>query len=252
MDCGALQYLPHLYQYAGNGYLLVSDRGEGLVVDPHLPELPVLDKLLEEVGVWPTAMVVSHYHYDHSDGIAPLREKYGAKAWLHPWLAEILKRPEQAFRPWLRSYPITADKLWPERGTWPWAEYEFQVAPWPGQTWWHCAFMTVVDGQKVLFAGDSFTPTSRWNGTGGFCAYNHSRFHDGFVPSAQLVLDWAPDFMAAGHGNYYRFAPGKFRAIMRWARQAEQAVRDLCPSGDLEQDYYSVRAVLRRQAGARG
>lgn len=247
MDCGARQYLPHLYQYGANGYLLTSDRGEGLVVDPFLPDLPALEQLVREVGVWPTAMVVSHYHYDHSDGIAPLREKYGAKAWLHPWIAQILKRPDKALRPWMRSYPITADRLWPERGPWSWNEYGFEVAPWPGQTWWHCAFMATVDGQRVLFAGDSFVPTTRWNGTGGFCAYNLSRFAEGFAPSAQLALDWKPDLLADGHGNYCEFVPAKFRRIRQWVPRAEKAVRDLCPSGDLDQDYYSLHDLLRRQ-----
>jgi glyoxylase-like metal-dependent hydrolase (beta-lactamase superfamily II) len=252
MDCGALQYLPHLYQFGGNGYLLVSESGAGLVVDPTLPDLPVLGALLAELGgVRPTAMAVSHYHYDHCDGIAALREQYGARAWLHPWIADLLARPDEAFRPWLHAYPITGNHLWPERGTWQWEEYEFQVAPWPGQTWWHCGFMASVDGRRVLFAGDSFTPASRWNGTGGFCAYNHSRFADGFVPSAGLALQWRPDLLAAGHGNYYAFSAGKFRKILRWARQAEQAVRDLCPSGDLERDYYTVSEVIRRQAEGR-
>lgn len=251
MGYGALQYLPHLYQFGANGYLLVSAQGSGLVVDPYLPDLPVLEMLLGELGgVRPTAMVVSHYHYDHCDGIAALRDRYGAQAWLHPWIADLLERPARAFRPWMHEDPITADRRWPEAGEWVWEEYRFRVAPWPGQTWWHCVFMTEVDGQRVLFGGDSFVPTSRWNGTGGFCAYNHSRFGDGFIPSAQLALDWRPDLVAAGHGNYYAFRPSRFRKIIAWARRAEGAVRDLCPSGDLERDYYCVRDIVRAQAAA--
>jgi glyoxylase-like metal-dependent hydrolase (beta-lactamase superfamily II) len=252
MDGGALPYLPHLYQFGANGYLLVSETGAGLVVDPHLPDLPALEALLAELGgVRPTAMAVSHYHYDHCDAIPALRERYGAEAWLHPWIAGILQRPERAFRPWLHDYPITADHRWPEVGEWDWEEYRFRVAPWPGQTWWHCVFMAEVDGRRVLFGGDSFVPTSRWNGTGGFCAYNHSRFGDGFVPSAELALDWRPEIVAGGHGNYYAFRPSKFRKIIRWARRAEAVVRDLCSSGDLDRDYYAVHEVVRSGATAR-
>ena len=241
---GALQYLPHLYQYGGNGYLLVSDSGHGLVVDPFMPEMPALEALLRELGVKPTAMTVSHYHWDHCDGIGYLREKYGAKAWLHPLIAEALTHDRVL--PWLQETRIKGDHLWPERGNWRWEEYDFEVAPWPGQTWWHCACMATVDGKRVMFAGDSFTPTSKWNGTGGFCAYNGSRFSDGFVPSAQLALDWQPHIMAAGHSNTYSFCKTKFRRIAEWATKAEQAVRDLCPSGDLERDYYVVHDMLRK------
>lgn len=267
---GALQYSKHLYQYAGNAYLLVSDSGSALVVDPHEPEMPALETLLAELKVRPTAMVVSHYHYDHCDAIPYLRGKYGTAAWLHPLVAEPWNRggaacgqshrphpaaapdgPEATARirplrrlPWLLDKEITPDHLWPDRGPWQWEEYAFEVAPWPGQTWWHCVFVAVIDGRKVMFAGDSFTPTSKWNGTGGFCAYNNSRFREGFVPSAQLALDWQPDVIAAGHNNTYAFSAAKFRRIVRWAEQAEAAVRALCPSGDLEQDYYIVHQLI--------
>ncbi len=248
LDCGARRYSSHLYQFGGNGYLLVSAGGEGLVVDPFSADMSALEDLLATLGgTRPTAMVVSHYHYDHCDGIPYLRERYGAEAWLHPWVAEPWNEPDHTFLPWLLQEPIEADHLWPERGMWEWNEYEFQIAPWPGQTWWHCAFMTSIDGKRVLFAGDSFTPSSKWNGTGGFCAYNNSRFDDGFIPSAQLVLDWRPDTMAAGHGNCYEFHPGKFSKIIEWAASARDAVRALCPSGDLEADYYKVREVVRHR-----
>ena len=239
---GALQYLPHLYQYSGNGYLLVSDSGTGLVVDPQEPGMPALEALLAELGVHPTAMIVSHYHYDHSDGIPYLQEKYGAEAWLHPLIVEALSRRRTL--PWLLDREFRADHVWPERGTWPWEEYDFDVAPWPGQTWWHCVCQTTVDGCKVMFAGDSFTPTSKWNGTGGFCAYNGSRFSDGYAPSVQLALNWQPEIMAAGHNNTYAFSATKFRRIAHWAQRAEAAVRALCPSGDLERDYYVLHELL--------
>lgn len=243
MVAGARQYSKHLYQYAGNAYLLVSDSGAGLVVDPHEPEMPALEGLLAELGVRPTAMVVSHYHYDHCDAIPYLQAKYGTQAWLHPLIVEALSRQRRL--PWLLDKEFRADHVWPEWGSWRWEEYDFQIAPWPGQTWWHCVFMATVDGKRMLFAGDSFTPTSKWNGTGGFCAYNGSRFREGFVPSAQLALDWRPDIVAAGHNNTHRFSATKFRRIIKWAEQAEAAVRALCPSGDLERDYTIVHELIR-------
>lgn len=247
LDCGALQYLPRLYQFGGNGYLLVSQTNEALVVDPFMADMPALEALLAELpGIQPSALAVTHYHYDHCDAITHLRERYGARAWLHPAVAEMLREPLTAFRPWLHREPLHADALWPNEGTWQWHEYPFTIAHWPGQTWWHCAFMTEIDDRKVFFAGDSFVPASRWNGTGGFCAYNGSRFADGFIPSAQLVLNRQPQIMAGGHGNVYGFAPGKFTKIIEWAGRAEAAVRALCPSGDLEHDYHgAVAAVVR-------
>ena len=89
----------------------------------------------------------------------------------------------------------------------------------------------------MLFSGDNFQPPTRWNGTGGFCAFNQSRFNSGFVPSAQAVLDLAPDIICNGHSNIYRFAASHYRRIRRWSEQAEKAIRALCPSADWLSDY---------------
>ena len=105
-----------------------------------------------------------------------------------------------------------------------------------------------IDGRKVLFGGDSFQPASRWNGTGGFCAYNDSRF-DGFARSARLAMQWAPDILACGHDTAYRFRASKFRKIIRWAQQAQRTVCDLCPSGSLKRDYYLPAREGDRRAG---
>ena len=242
LACGARRYLPHLYQFGANGYLLCSATGEALIVDPQCSDLPTLEALCRELQVRPSAAAVSHFHYDHCNAIPEVRERYGAVAWLHPCVAAPLAEPERTILPWLQNKRLQPFELWPERGSWQWNEYTFAVAPWPGQTWWHCVFMTAVDGQRVMFAGDSCQPASLWNGTGGFCAFNNSRFLDGFVPSMQLALAWAPDIVAAGHTNVYRFAPAKFRKIERWAQRAHKAVVALCPSGELERDYYSVFA----------
>jgi len=246
LPCGARKILPHLYQFGGNGYLLLSSSGEALIVDPCFSDMQSLEALLREMqGVRPAAMLVSHYHCDHCDGVPYMRERYGAKAWLHPWIAEPLADPACTFLPWLPPDPIHPDHLWPEKGVWRWHEYEFAVAPWPGQTWWHCVFMSEIDGKRVLFGGDSFQPASRWNGTGGFCAYNNSRFQEGFISSARLALEWKPDIIATGHSTCYHFSPSYFLKIIQWAEAAEKATKALCPSGDLEKDYYIVHSLIR-------
>lgn len=237
---GVRRVLPHLYIGRGNAYLLHSENGEALIVDPTNGEVRDFERLLAGPlrGVRPTAALVSHAHMDHYEGIPYLQRRYGAKAWLHPRLAEAItskKYRRGIYRAW---WPLRIDRVWPETGRWRWNEYTFDVAPWPGQTWWHCAFMTTIDGRKVLFGGDSFQPASRWNGTGGFCSCNISRFSEGYIPSARLALRWKPDILANGHRCLFAFTASRFQRIMRWARFAEKATRALCPSGNLDKDYY--------------
>ncbi len=236
---GARQVCDNLYQFGNNGYLLVSQTGAGLVIDPFEPDLAQLDRLLAELdGVRVTDITATHYHVDHIDGAPTLKRRHGAKLHLHPRVAKPIARLGAYDVPWLPRRAIRPDNLLPVRGTWRWNEYRMRVAPFAGQTWWHCCLMTTIAGRKVFFGGDNFQPNSRWNGTGGFCAYNGCRFREGFARSAKLVLDWKPDVLACGHGTYYRFAASQFRKIIRWADKAERAAKALCPSGNLSRDYY--------------
>ena len=101
--------------------------------------------------------------------------------------------------PFLPAESIPADRLLPQEDTFRWNEYHFVIRPFPGQTWWHCAFDARIDSRHVLFSGDNFQLPTRWNGTGGFCAFNGSRFSEGFARSAQTVLDIAPEIICNGH-----------------------------------------------------
>jgi glyoxylase-like metal-dependent hydrolase (beta-lactamase superfamily II) len=152
---------------------------------------------------------------------------------------EPLRDVRSTHAPWLPLENLVADELWPESGTWTWEEFTFRVAPFPGQTLWHCVFATCIDGRFVAFTGDTFQPASRWNGTGGFCAYNRSLFREGFASSSRLLLDWRPEWLAAGHGTVARFDARRLRSAIRWSRRARRATRALCPSGDLAREYYA-------------
>ncbi len=233
------QVLPHLYQFGGNGYLLLSKMGEALVVDPFLDDLPALEKVQKACGEPKiSAALVSHYHYDHCNAADKLREHFGTEIWLHPWIAKPLENVKKYDLPWLWTTDIPADALLPEQGSWQWNEYEFKIAPFPGQTWWHAAYQTLVDDKRAFFGGDNFQPPSRWHGTGGYCSYNGSRFQEGFVRSAELVKNWAPDLLCCGHGTFFHFNPEQFDKISLWAQKTEKAIQALCPSKKLEADYH--------------
>ena len=51
-------------------------------------------------------------------------------------------------------------------------------------------------------------------------------------------MDWKPDIIANGHGTYVTFSREYFQKVMRWSKKSEAAVQALCPSGDLNTDYY--------------
>ena len=233
------QVLPRLYSVGRSGYLLLSERGEALAVDPNTGDLEALVRLHRRLGrPRITAALVSHFHSDHCSALPILQKRFGARACLHPRVAEPIADCRAFDVPYLPAEDIHPDELLPERGTWAWNEYRFRVAPFPAQTWWHAAHMAEVDGVKVFFGGDNFQPGSRWGGTGGYSAINGSRFREGFARSAKLVTAWAPDLLCNGHGTFLKYRPSRFRKVVRWAGATEKAVKALCPSGRLETDSY--------------
>jgi len=239
MRCGARQLLTGFCQFGINSYLLVGNTGEAMVIDPMASEMAELDALLDELGGCPlTAATSTHYHWDHCDGLPEVKRRFGTTTYLHPWVAEGLKDVQTVDKPWLPEEPILPDRILPENGHWDWNEFTFRVAPFPGQTWWHCLLMAQMGGRRVLFGGDNFQTNSRWSGTGGFCSFNGSDFRRGFIPSAQQVIDWNPDIIANGHGVYFDYRRAHFEKIIRWAEKAEAAVAALCPTGDLDKDYH--------------
>ncbi len=239
MDCGAIEIAPGLFWYNNGGYLLLSASGEALITDP-FGDLEIVDALLAELGgdITISAQVVTHVHADHMGGVDVAREKYGCELWLHPVVAKILARERVTDIPYVLRDVVEPDHLWPEDGEWRWNEFTFSIALMPGQTWWHCGFMTTVDGRKVLFGGDTFQPPSRWNGTGGFCSINGCRFREGVRRTAERILQWQPDIIVNGHSTWMHYSPSYFKRVIEWADRAEQATAALCPSGDLNTDYY--------------
>lgn len=234
---GVRQILPHLYAFGGNSYLLASYDGSALIVDPVKGSLPALERLVEHTGLRPDVATATHYHYDHSNGLLDLRKRYGAQIWLHPWVAEPLRDRNRLDVPFLPLESVDADRVLPEEGRLRWREYDLGVRPYPGQTWWHCAFDTLVDDRRVLISGDNFQPPSRWNGTGGFCAFNGSRFREGFARSARVGLQIAPDIVCNGHQCLYHFDARLHEAILAWCDEAETAVADVCPGSAWRANY---------------
>jgi hypothetical protein len=153
-------------------------------------------------------------------------------------VAQPLRKIGEIDCPWLPQKAIRPDELMPRTGKWKWNEFTFAVAPFPGQTWWHAAFMTEVAGNKVCFSGDNYQPATRWNGTGGFSSFNGSRFIEGFVVSSETILKWKPDLVFNGHNTQFRFSPSYHRKVIAWAKRSESVTKALCPSGNLEKDYY--------------
>jgi glyoxylase-like metal-dependent hydrolase (beta-lactamase superfamily II) len=227
-----------LHRFGVNGWLLTDpDHKQAVVFDPMAGDEESLKQALARAGnPGVDAVTATHYHFDHCDGLHMVREKFNARIVLHPQVAQVLAHPDAYDMPWRLPAPITPDQLTPAEGEVTLGNRSFRVGAFLGQTRYHAGYMTMVGGWRLFFGGDNFFPTSRWNGTGGFCAYNHTR-PKLFGDSAKKMLTWSPDVLANGHDTCFRFRSSRAKKIIKWSARAEKALRDLCPSGNIEKGY---------------
>lgn len=243
LPCGARKYSANLYQIGGSGYVLRSMHDEVLAIDVDAEgAMPELAALLHALGLRNvTAALVTHHHSDHSNGLNALHRAYNAPLLVPAPMQPLLRDLDHYGVPFLPAEPVVdgVEEL-PEQGAWLWNEYTFEIAHTPGQTWWHYSFCTTIDGMRVAFTGDNLQPASKWNATGGFCAYNRSRLVDGYGAVARLLDRWQPQLIAAGHRSVFRYHPDYTRKMAAWAAETDTVLRDLCPTGSLESDYYAI------------
>ncbi|MCC6580741.1 MAG: MBL fold metallo-hydrolase [Phycisphaeraceae bacterium] len=220
--------LPSLHQFGNNGYFLVSRTGEALVIDANPGDVEAIRWLMRHTGATRVGVAMAtHYHGDHANGLAAMRDELGAAIWIPQGIATILRKPSAWALPF-KPQPLHGhvERLLANASTAGWHEYRLCTWDFPGQTRYHHAFATTIDGRRVLFSGDNFFPTDRWGGSGGCCAANHSS-PECYARSARKVLRWKPDLLCAGHRAIFPYCPGFFRRVLRWAGEYRSLLREL-------------------------
>ena len=106
-----------------NTFLLISDAGHGVVIDP-AGAAADYNKILDQEGASLTQILCTHGHFDHVGSAEELKQKWGAKLWC-----------EAADLEGSQFYPLTeADSGYQEGGTIQVDEMTFTVWHTPGHT----------------------------------------------------------------------------------------------------------------------
>ncbi len=77
-----------------NTYLLYSDEGNCLIIDPGCSdpsEYAQLDDFIQEEGLTPTELLLTHAHIDHILGLHFVENQYGLEAHCHPAELDIFR-----------------------------------------------------------------------------------------------------------------------------------------------------------------
>lgn len=123
-----------------NSFVLISDAGSAVVIDP-AAAVQEYDKLLREHGAKLTHILCTHGHYDHVGSAQALRTEWGAKLYCE---AQDLAGD--------RMYPLAAaDSSYTEGGTIRVDELAFTVWHTPG----HSQGSVVILCGEYLFVGDT-------------------------------------------------------------------------------------------------
>ena len=136
-------HLLGLAPFYTNSFLLISEAGHAVVIDP-AAEVQEYDKLLQQHGTQLTAIFCTHGHYDHVGSAGTLRREHHAKLYCEAVDCQGVQlyplHPEDVDCGYEEGETITVDDL------------TFQVWHTPGHT---KGGVVLLCGDDLLFVGDT-------------------------------------------------------------------------------------------------
>ena len=136
-------HLLGLAPFYTNSFLLISEAGHAVVIDP-AAEVQEYDRLLKEHNAQLTAIFCTHGHYDHVGSACTLRREHHAKLYCEA----VDCQGVQLFP----LHPEDVDGGYEEGGTLSVDELKFTVWHTPGHT---KGGVVLLCGDDLLFAGDT-------------------------------------------------------------------------------------------------
>ena len=134
-----------------NCYLVRADGADkALLIDPG-DEAPKLQSALDELGVTPEAILLTHTHIDHIGAVAPIATATGAPVYCPRNELAVLANPARFFPPeWGTVEPWDAEQPLDGGERLQLAGLDIEVVQTPGHSPGHVTY--VIDG--ALFSGD--------------------------------------------------------------------------------------------------
>lgn len=124
-----------------NCYIIYNERNQAVVVDPS-DDAALAEARIAALGLEVRAILLTHGHFDHGGDAARIREKTGAKIWLHP--------ADRALPSWL-THGLAADEELQDGDELDFDGLRFRVLHTPGHTPGSVCFLC----GDALFAGDT-------------------------------------------------------------------------------------------------
>lgn len=224
------QQPPAWIRVIGNSRLVVSASGAALLMDAGYSRLPEeLRKLQAQGGFARLEEIhITHYHDDHTDYAQRLAEEWKCPVVSTPFQKTILETPAAFHMPCLTDRPIRGVHVMAAGESRRWHEFRLTKFDLPGQTLYHDGLLVEKDGgEKVFFAGDSFTPT----GLDDYCLLNRNPVAEGagFLQSLAVLRRLPPGTLLINQHvvPVFRFSAQQIDEMEASLRTRRKLLKDL-------------------------
>lgn len=122
--------------YYSNCYIVGSEESrEAAIIDPGA-DFKKIDGFIEEMGLTPKMIILTHYHGDHIGAVSDIVNKYNAKVYIHRDDAEYLSDSSINFSKQIigKSIEIKPDVLLVDGDVLELGELKFEIIHTPGHT----------------------------------------------------------------------------------------------------------------------
>ena len=228
-------------------YVITSDSGKALLVDFGAPNYSLfgpaqkhfedgervrfvehsLERLRRQYGVREIeAVLPSHYHDDHINGIPYLQRELGVECWAYENMREILENPRAELIGCVLPTPIRVQRTFRDGEHFSWEGFEFAIHYTPGHADYHMGMFSQIDGHSVAFSGDNISPLNASTPSLIYRNHVHKTSHQ---QTARLYLEHMPDILCAGHDLQREVKPGVYHRFAQKALALTQIFEALLP-----------------------
>lgn len=192
---------PDFLRHIGTTWLIISETGEGFVMDcgshnvvKQIQQLQSDGEITDVTQFW-----VTHYHDDHVNGIPKFQEVYPCETITDSIVADVISYPLSYRLPCISPAVTRVDKITHDGDTWQWNEFTMTAYHFPGQTYYHGGLFVEGKGVRMFFSGDSFTMA----GIDDYCSGNRNLLgkNVGYERCLQLMQQLKPSHIFNCHVN---------------------------------------------------
>lgn len=140
-----------------NCYIIFNDVAKkGVIVDP-ADEADVIIATLQELGITPVAVLLTHGHYDHIGAAMEIKRYFGIRIYASELEREVLTSTYNNLSEIMgdRVFAIEADEYLKDGQILQLAGFEIKAVSTPGHTKGGMCYLVSLGEEQVLFSGDT-------------------------------------------------------------------------------------------------